>query len=72
MSSIKNIKAPKIEAVHVGNSYFGYFELVHEPVTDVLYMCTRVSDGGNLTPLLNPETGLPMTLTKYMELLKNK
>ena len=64
-NKLKNLKIPNVEYVRVSSDLF--LELVHEPVTDVLYMCTNTT---HLTPHLDPTTGLPMTLEKYSKLLQ--
>ena len=42
------------------------FTYYRETVTDVIYL--KMGDGGNLTPVLDPETSLPLTYTRYMEM----
>ena len=42
------------------------FYLYREPATDVVYIYE--SNHGGLTPVLDPETGLPMTYAQYAEL----
>ena len=45
-------------------------------ITDVMYIRYRDSGGyagmGGLTVMLEPETGKPLTLTRYMEIYKEK
>lgn len=43
--------------------------LYRDMITDVLYMG---SEEGGLEAMLDPETGLPLTYTRYMELVAGK
>lgn len=43
------------------------FYIFREPVTDVLYMRYSLDNAGGITVMLDPETGLPLTYTKYLE-----
>ena len=61
-----NVSDEPFEMVAVGRSREGNIYYYRDLVTDVLY----VSHNG-LTPMLDPETGLPLTYTKYMELYEN-
>lgn len=42
-------------------------DILREPVTDVLYLVYDEMNSGGITAMLDPETGLPMTYTKYLE-----
>lgn len=52
------------------------FHYYREMTTDVLYIAQRKTSGyagmGGLTTVLDPETGLPLTFTRYMELYESK
>lgn len=48
--------------------YDSNFEFYRDPVTDVLYLClSGYSETGVIT-MQDPETGLPLTYSRYMEL----
>lgn len=46
----------------------GYFHYYRDTITDVLYVAFWKSDEGGLTTMLDPETGLPLTYTRYLEI----
>ena len=50
-----------------------YVGILHEPVTDVLYvyMTSNTCSAPCISPLLDPDTGLPMTKKKF-KLLNSK
>lgn len=56
----------------VGRSSDGSFDYYRDIVTDVLYVRYRekIMDAGmgGLTMMSDPETGLPLTYTRYMEI----
>lgn len=62
------------EIEQVGESSDGNIDFFRDITTDVLYVRyadTRMYAGlGGLTIMLDPETGLPLTYTRYMELYK--
>ena len=53
-----------IEIQDKNNSYEKHcFYLYHETTTDVLYVAQ--GESGGLTPMLDPETGLPLTYSVW-------
>lgn len=56
----------------VGESSEGYFKYYRDIVTDVLYVEYAQKVGyaglGGLTVMLDPESGLPLTYARYMEI----
>ena len=46
--------------------------IYRDVITDVIYVRYRGFREGDLTVMLEPETGKPLTLTKYMEIYKAK
>lgn len=51
-------------------SAMGPYDFLREEVTDVMYLrCTSVS---GLTVMLDPETGLPLTYARYIEIYETK
>lgn len=67
------------EMKKVGYSSDNRFEYYVDVVTDVLYVWNSDTGtsiygygiGGGLTVMLDPESGLPLTYTRYMELYNN-
>lgn len=56
----------------VGRSSEGRFFYYRDTVTDMMFLFCRSStansQGGGLTLMLDPETGLPLTYDRYMEI----
>lgn len=50
----------------IGESEF--YDYLRETVTDVLYLKYKGGYAGGLTVMLDPETGLPLTYERYMEI----
>lgn len=48
--------------------YDSGFEFYRDPVTDVLYLCRSGYNETGLTTMQDPETGLPLTYSRYMEI----
>jgi len=44
------------------------FTYYRETTTDVMYICYEEYRKGSLTVMMDPETGLPQTYSRYMEL----
>lgn len=44
------------------------FTYYREITTDVMYICYEENRKGSLTVMLDPETGLPLTYNRYLEL----
>jgi len=72
---------PTEESTFVGGMEFvgysrGYYEgtntdaftYYRDVVTDVMYVCFEEYNKGGMTVMQDPETGLPLTYTRYMEL----
>ena len=57
-----------------GMEYLGTSNSVayyRDTVTDVMYACYHCLNAGGLTEMSDPETGLPLTYTRYLELQSN-
>ena len=48
------------------------FDFYRDPVTDVMYLCLSDYNESGLTAMLDPETGLPLTYARYMDLYKQQ
>lgn len=46
------------------------FTYYREVTTDVMYICYEEYRKGSLTVMIDPETGLPLTYSRYMELIE--
>lgn len=44
------------------------FVYLRDAVTDVMYVSFKFMNAGGMTVMLEPETGLPLTYTRYLEL----
>ena len=47
------------------------FTYYRDTITDVMYLRYHTINAGGLTVMLDPETGLPLTYTRFVELYKN-
>ena len=47
------------------------FTYYRDAITDVMYLCYYNYNGGGLTVMLDPETGLPLTYVRFVELYEN-
>lgn len=69
--SNKSVVQP-FEMEHIGESSSGYFDYYRDIATDVIYIRYADKIGyaglGGLTVMLDPETGLPLTYSRYKEL----
>ena len=54
-------------AITTVNMNFYYYR---ETATDVMYIVGFNSTGAGITPMVNPDTGLPMKYSEYLELVK--
>ena len=54
-------------AITTVNMNFYYYR---ETATDVMYIVGFNSTGAGITPMVNPDTGLPMKYSEYLELIK--
>ena len=54
-------------AITTINMNFYYYR---ETATDVMYIVCFNSTGAGITPMVNPDTGLPMKYSEYLELMK--
>ena len=54
-------------AITTINMNFYYYR---ETATDVMYIVGFNSTGAGITPMVNPDTGLPMKYSEYLELVK--
>lgn len=54
-------------AITTINMNFYYYR---ETATDVMYIVCFNSTGAGITPMVNPDTGLPMKYSEYLELVK--
>ena len=54
-------------AITTVNMNFYYYR---ETATDVMYIVCFNSTGAGITPMVNPDTGLPMKYSEYLELIK--
>lgn len=54
-------------AITTVNMNFYYYR---ETATDVMYIVSFNSTGAGITPMVNPDTGLPMKYSEYLELVK--
>lgn len=50
----------------IGDS--GVYIYIRDVVTDVMYLKYKGGYAGGLTVMLDPETGLPLTYTRYIEI----
>ena len=48
------------------------FTYYREVTTDVMYICYEEYRKGSLTVMMDPETGLPLTYSRYIELTKKE
>lgn len=49
-----------------------YFTYYLDEVTRVMYLLSHCSEKSGLTVMLDPETGLPLTLERYKELAQKR
>ena len=63
MEKVSGVKG----AITTVNMNFYYYR---ETATDVMYIVGFNSTGAGITPMLNPDTGLPMKYSEYLELVK--
>ena len=52
-------------------AYSGDFTYYRDAITDVMYLDFHNPYAGGLTVMFDPETGLPLTYTRFVELYKN-
>ena len=62
----ENIGVGYCELEVIGETEF--YDYLRETVTDVLYLKYKGGYAGGLTVMLDPETGLPLTYERYMEI----
>ena len=60
--------AARMQHIASGGSFFAYYR---DTITDVIYLLSDVGDAGGLTVMLDPETGLPLTYARFVELYEN-
>lgn len=48
-----------------------YYGVRREPVTNTMYLIYSTPNGVGITAMLDPDTGLPLTYDRYLELQKN-
>lgn len=63
MEKVSGVKG----AITTVNMNFYYYR---ETATDVMYIVCFNSTGAGITPMVNPDTGLPMKYSEYLELIK--
>ena len=63
MEKVSGVKG----AITTVNMNFYYYR---ETATDVMYIVGFNSNGAGITPMVNPDTGLPMKYSEYLELVK--
>lgn len=49
-------------------TFGGRFQYYRDSVTDVMYLWCAGGNKGGLTTMLDPETGLPLTYSRYLDL----
>lgn len=48
----------------------GSYVIARDCISDVLYLWAKAGYAGGLTVMLDPDTGFPLTYTRYLELAK--
>lgn len=67
-SNEENIDFPFQMELLYESGFSGGFCVYRNSVTDVLYLWKWSGDKGGLTEMSDPETGLPLTYERYMDL----
>ena len=60
------------EGYNSGVSKQDTFTYYRETTTDVMYICYEEYRKGSLTVMMDPETGLPLTYSRYLELTQKE
>lgn len=67
LNTTKNRIVVEIEYIDTSNATY---DCIREVATDVMYLKYKGRYAGGLTVMLDPETGLPLTYTRYVEIYK--
>lgn len=73
-SNSENKEPSNQELFDGGLEYLGRSQDCHyyrDVVTDVMYLYYNTLKAGGITEMSDPETGLPLTYTRYLELQNN-
>lgn len=67
-SDLLNDSIQPFDMENVGSSNDGKFVFFRDPISDVLYIWRKSGYSGGLTVMLDPESGLPLTYSRYISI----